>query len=104
MRYVNVVARLASLPEQLPPPPATLRARVLDPDRQAPPRVRTGPGVPREAAILMLIVPWENGEAHVVLTERADRGGHHNGEVSFPGGRAERDDADLETTALREAA
>ncbi len=38
-----------------------------------------------------------------MLTERADRGGHHSGEVSFPGGRAEAEDADLVATALREA-
>src|SRR5688572_28397426 len=104
MRYVDVVARLASLPERLPPPPAALRARVLDPAREAPPRVRSGPGVPREAAVLVLIVPWEDGLARVVLTERVDRGGHHSGEVSFPGGRAEPEDDGPAGTALREAA
>ena len=50
------------------------------------------------------LFPDEPGEARVVLTERADRGGHHSGEVSFPGGRAEPEDADLVATALREAA
>jgi len=49
-------------------------------------------------------VPGVTGEAQVVLTERASRGGHHSGEVSCPGGRAEPADADLEATALREAA
>ena len=42
--------------------------------------------------------------ARVVLTERASRDGHHSGEVSFPGGKAEPGDADLAATALREAA
>ncbi len=40
----------------------------------------------------------------MILTERASRDGHHSGEVSFPGGKAEPDDADLTETALREAA
>ena len=42
--------------------------------------------------------------ARVVLTERASRDGHHSGEVSFPGGKSEPEDADLVATALREAA
>ena len=42
--------------------------------------------------------------ARVVLTERATRDGHHSGEISFPGGKAEPEDADLAATALREAA
>ena len=58
----------------------------------------------RPAAVLVLIYPDEAGEARILLTERADRGGHHSGEVSFPGGRAEPTDADLVATALREAA
>ena len=47
--------------------------------------------------------PDDGGDARLVLTERVDRGGHHSGEVSFPGGRAETEDADLIATALREA-
>jgi 8-oxo-dGTP pyrophosphatase MutT (NUDIX family) len=53
--------------------------------------------------VLVLIVPGHDDEAHVILTERADRGGHHSGEVSFPGGSADPVDADEEATALREA-
>jgi 8-oxo-dGTP pyrophosphatase MutT (NUDIX family) len=54
--------------------------------------------------VLVLVFPDEAGDACLVLTERVDRGGHHSGEVSFPGGRAEPGDADLVATALREAA
>jgi 8-oxo-dGTP pyrophosphatase MutT (NUDIX family) len=104
MRYETAVARLASLPARLPEPPAALDPVVLDRELAGRPRVRLGPGAPREAAVLVLLVPGHDGDAQVVLTERADRGGHHSGEVSFPGGRAEPGDASLEATALREAA
>jgi 8-oxo-dGTP pyrophosphatase MutT (NUDIX family) len=54
--------------------------------------------------VLVLIHPDAEGEARVVLTERATRDGHHSGEVSFPGGRAEPGDHGPAGTALREAA
>jgi 8-oxo-dGTP pyrophosphatase MutT (NUDIX family) len=54
--------------------------------------------------VLVLLVPGPDGDARVILTERVDRGGHHSGEISLPGGRAEPADADLAATALREAA
>lgn len=67
---------------------------------------RTAPtGQPgRPAAVLVLLYPDDDGLTRVVLTERASRDGHHSGEVSFPGGKAEPDDVDLAATALREAA
>ncbi|MDQ6796208.1 MAG: CoA pyrophosphatase [Chloroflexota bacterium] len=49
------------------------------------------------------MIPGDDGEALVVLTERVDRGGHHSGEVSFPGGKAEATDENATSTALREA-
>jgi 8-oxo-dGTP pyrophosphatase MutT (NUDIX family) len=69
------------------------------PPRDAPPG---RPG--RRAGVLVLLYPDEVGLARVVLTERATRDGHHSGEVSFPGGAVEPDDADITATALREAA
>lgn len=39
----------------------------------------------------------------VVLTRRVDSLRHHAGQVSFPGGRVDSSDVDLEATALREA-
>jgi 8-oxo-dGTP pyrophosphatase MutT (NUDIX family) len=103
MRYEDAVARLAVLPDVLPPPPASLQPTALDPRRPRPPVPAATGRPPREAAVLVLIVPAQDGEAQIVLTERADRGGHHSGEVSFPGGRVEPDDADVVATALREA-
>ena len=53
--------------------------------------------------MLVLLYPDDEGATRVVLTERSSRDGHHSGEVSFPGGKSEPDDADLVATALREA-
>lgn len=52
----------------------------------------------------MLVYPAPDGDARVLLTERADRGGHHSGEVSFPGGATEPHDDGPVATAIREAA
>ncbi|MEK6721558.1 MAG: CoA pyrophosphatase [Chloroflexota bacterium] len=103
VRYADAVDRLMRLPPVLPPPPDELMPVRLDGLGWR------GPETPdeadaRPAAVLVLIVPGDDGEALVVLTERARRGGHHSGEVSFPGGKAEPDDADIVATALREAA
>ena len=42
------------------------------------------------------------GELHAVFTERRADMRRHAGEISFPGGRRDEDDADLCATALRE--
>ena len=58
----------------------------------------------RPAAVLVLLVPDDDGEARIVLTERLAYDGHHSGEVSLPGGKAEPSDGDdPAATALREA-
>ena len=52
----------------------------------------------------MLLFPDAAREARLVLTERMSYDGHHSGEVSFPGGKAEPEDGDdPAATALREA-
>ena len=43
------------------------------------------------------------GEPHIVLTKRRADLRRHAGEISFPGGRRDPGDADLQQTALREA-
>jgi 8-oxo-dGTP pyrophosphatase MutT (NUDIX family) len=55
----------------------------------------------RAAAVLVPIVKRADGLA-VLLTRRTDHLTQHAGQVSFPGGRAEADDADAVATALRE--
>jgi 8-oxo-dGTP pyrophosphatase MutT (NUDIX family) len=103
LRYEDVVARLSVLPDRLPPAPVAL-IPILTDGQPRPLTVRLDPATVKPAAVLVLVIPGADGDACVVLTERVDRGGHHSGEVSFPGGRAEPGDADAAATALREAA
>jgi 8-oxo-dGTP pyrophosphatase MutT (NUDIX family) len=60
----------------------------------------TAPAV--EAAVLVGLVPRESG-LQVLLTQRTESLRHHAGQVSFPGGRIERDDLGPVAAALREA-
>ncbi|WP_280567379.1 CoA pyrophosphatase [Chromohalobacter sp. 296-RDG] len=53
------------------------------------------------AAVLLAIV--ERREPTLVLTRRAGHLAQHGGQVAFPGGKVEPEDADLWATALREA-
>ena len=101
LTFDAVVARLRTLPDPLPPPPAVLMPVRTDGGPR--PTYRLPGGGTRAAAVLVLVVPGGEGEARVILTERVDRGGHHSGEVSFPGGKTEPIDADPAATALREA-
>lgn len=60
------------------------------------------PGSPHaEAAVLVGLVP-RPGSTQVILTRRTDSLRHHGGQVAFPGGRIEPDDADAVAAALRE--
>ncbi|HET7795692.1 MAG TPA: CoA pyrophosphatase [Rhizobacter sp.] len=54
------------------------------------------------ASVLVPLVQRDEGLS-VLLTQRTDHLTDHPGQVSFPGGRAEPEDADAVATALREA-
>lgn len=56
---------------------------------------------PRESAVLAMLYP-RDGSLHTLLMVRATYDGVHSGQVSFPGGKREEHDADLQATALRE--
>jgi 8-oxo-dGTP pyrophosphatase MutT (NUDIX family) len=105
MRFDEVLRRLEPLPTVLPEGPEALIPVFADTGGRRPrPTWDASDASARPAAVLVLLFPDDTGEARLVLTERVDRGGHHSGEVSFPGGRAEPGDGDVVATALREAA
>ena len=94
--------RLVSWPSRLPEAPSALMPVFTD-DRLRP-RFPPPSATARSAAVLALLFADEAGQARIVLTERLAYDGHHSGEVSLPGGKAEPDDAGPVGTALREAA
>ncbi len=55
-----------------------------------------------DAAVLLALYGWPE-EPGLIFTERRADLRRHAGEVSFPGGRQDDADSDLEATALREA-
>jgi len=56
----------------------------------------------RASAVLVPVIDHAAG-ATILLTRRADTLRHHKGQISFPGGGRDEDDASLAATALREA-
>ena len=66
-----------------------------------------GPESAIASAVLVLIAPAADDDpeaaAQVLLIRRVDRGGHHSGQMAFPGGRAEPEDGGSAQTALRES-
>jgi 8-oxo-dGTP pyrophosphatase MutT (NUDIX family) len=57
----------------------------------------------KQAAVLVPLFLDAAGALHLVFTERRADLRRHAGEISFPGGRRDDEDADLQRTALREA-
>lgn len=60
------------------------------------------PPNPVPAAVLVPLIDRPGGLT-VLLTERASQLARHSGQISFPGGRVDPTDADVTSTALREA-
>jgi 8-oxo-dGTP pyrophosphatase MutT (NUDIX family) len=57
---------------------------------------------PKAAAVLIPIV-LRADEGHVLLTQRTQHLTSHGGQIAFPGGKVDDDDASVEDAALREA-
>ena len=57
----------------------------------------------RLSGVLVLCYADTQEVMRMVLMQRTDYGGEHSGQISFPGGKMEPGDADLQHTALRES-
>ncbi len=56
----------------------------------------------KKAAVLFGLVD-RDGETRLILTKRTEKLSSHSGQIAFPGGRIDDDDASPEAAALREA-
>lgn len=56
----------------------------------------------RPSAVMILFCLDENNEIFIPLIERMTYNGVHSAQISFPGGKAEKTDASLQETAMRE--
>ena len=56
----------------------------------------------KKAAVLLLLYPNAKDKVSFVLTRRKVYNGVHSGQISFPGGKPEKQDVDLSQTAIRE--
>jgi 8-oxo-dGTP pyrophosphatase MutT (NUDIX family) len=84
--------------------PEALRRRFLAPPTWTPEIAVERRFTSREPTHASVLVPLvQRDTVTVLLTQRTDHLNDHPGQISFPGGRAEPEDADAIATALREA-
>jgi 8-oxo-dGTP pyrophosphatase MutT (NUDIX family) len=66
-------------------------------------RLRSGLGLSdaKMSSVLLLVYP-ENDSLFICLTKRPSTMKHHPGQISFPGGKVEKEDISAESAAMRE--
>ena len=105
-RQVPVVGRDMHLPAvpAAQQSPSALRARFAQPPQWRPEvrkEQRFASRAPASAAVLVPLV--QRNELTVLLTQRTQQLSTHSGQIAFPGGKQDPEDADAVATALREA-
>ncbi|MGN6475800.1 MAG: NUDIX hydrolase [Flavipsychrobacter sp.] len=97
---MDIVKQIEDLKErlQLPLPGLSAQNKMASRVREMP---ATIPGDAKESAVMALLFP-KLGELNMLLIKRVEDGKAHGGQISFPGGRKDMTDADLQVTALRE--
>ncbi len=105
-RQVPVVGRDMHLPPvpAVQQSPSALRARFAQPPQWRPEvrkEQRFANRAPASAAVLVPLV--QRNELTVLLTQRTQQLSTHSGQIAFPGGKQDPEDADAVATALREA-
>jgi 8-oxo-dGTP pyrophosphatase MutT (NUDIX family) len=84
------------------PLPATRAHIKLAPgDRIEGLEARVWPADARHSAVTILLFP-QNNQLYTLVMKRVEYAGVHSGQISFPGGQKDPDDADLLATAMRE--
>ncbi len=71
-------------------------------EKRTPRVIEAGSASFKDAAVLIPLFQRDS-DFVVILTQRTDRVEHHKGQISFPGGHVDEDDASFEDAALREA-
>lgn len=96
---MDFATALDHLEERLKRPlPGVSAQRTMAPVGRIPPDYESHPRGARDGAVLILLCPGPE----LVFIRRAEDGGHHSGQIAFPGGGREPEDKNPIGVALRE--
>ncbi|MFN8257685.1 MAG: CoA pyrophosphatase [Bacteroidales bacterium] len=101
MDLINFVNKIQRIENELKKPLPGESAQFLMMPQTRPRNLDFNKENAKLSSVLLLLFP-KNNELHLVFIERAESGGVHSGQISFPGGKYDKTDKDLVHTALRE--